>query len=197
MDLTALTDTEARDLLAAVYADVQRRDTLANAPAQAEALAAIYAAAIGRKPGNPYQPVSGAHDAYAPGSIVSDGDAYYRATALASHAPGTTGAPWERVWPDGDDYGGLPVVLTEGSDGEPLDTTAPDGYETAEVSAAKTLVGDILGTDFGGYDNGDLDTLAAADRIINRLVAAGWRPTIADPYFVSEALLREIDRQRE
>ena len=84
-------------------------------------------------------------------------------------------------------------------DGRPvqLDTTAPDGYETAEVSAAKTLVGDILGTDFGGYNNGDLDTLVAADRIINRLVAAGWRPTIADPYFVSEALLREIDRQRQ
>jgi hypothetical protein len=84
-------------------------------------------------------------------------------------------------------------------DGRPvqLDTTAPDGYETAEVSAAKTLVGDILGTDFGGYNNGDLDTLVAADRIINRLVAAGWRPTIADPYFASEALLREIDRQRE
>ena len=84
-------------------------------------------------------------------------------------------------------------------DGRPvqLDTTAPDGYETAEVSAAKTLVGDILGTDFGGYDNGDLDTLVAADRIINRLVAAGWRPTSADPNFVSEELLREIDRQRE
>ena len=74
---------------------------------------------------------------------------------------------------------------------------APDGYETAEVSAAKTLVGDILGTDFGGYATGDLDTLVAADQIINRLVAAGWRPTIADPYFASEALLREIDRQRE
>ena len=98
---------------------------------------------------------------------------------------------------DGDDYGGLPVVLAEGGDGELLDTTAPDGYETSEVSAAKTLVGDILGADFGGYDNGDLDTLAAADQIINRLVAAGWRPTIADPYFVSEELLREIDRQRE
>ena len=84
-------------------------------------------------------------------------------------------------------------------DGRPvqLDTTAPDGYETSEVSAAKTLVGDILGTDFGGYDNGDLDTLVAADQIINQLVAAGWRPTIADPYFASEELLREIDRQRE
>ena len=129
------------------------------------------------------------------------GSAYYvAARRLEARWPGV---PWlgSRSQPtygqtDGDDYGGLPVVLAEGGDGELLDTTAPDGYETAEVSAAKTLVGDILGTDFGGYDNGDLDTLVAADRIINRLVAAGWRPTSADPYFASEELLREIDRQR-
>ena len=36
MDLSTLTDDEARDLLAAVYAEVQRRTTLANAPAQVE-----------------------------------------------------------------------------------------------------------------------------------------------------------------
>ena len=96
-----------------------------------------------------------------------------------------------------DDYG-YPDLPDHGEPDQTLaalDMDAPDGYETSE--AAKTLVGDILGTDFGGYDNGDLDTLVAADRIINRLVAAGWRPTIADPYFVSEALLREIRRQRE
>ena len=96
-----------------------------------------------------------------------------------------------------DDYG----YPDQPDQGEPdqtlaaLDIDAPDGYETSE--AAKTLVADILGTDFGGYADGDLETLAAADRIINRLVAAGWHPTIADPYFVSEELLREIDRQRE
>ena len=103
-NLTTLTDTEARDLLAAVYADVQRRDAIAQAPAQAEALATAYAQVIGRHDGDPYQPVSGAHDAYPPGSVVSDGGNHYRATALASHAPGTTGAPWERVWPDGDGW---------------------------------------------------------------------------------------------
>ena len=105
MDLTTLTDDEARDLLARVYAEVQRRDAIVQAPAQAEALAATYAAAVGRKDGDPYQPVTGAHDAYPPGSIV-DGNAgeYHRATAWASHAPGTTGAPWERVWPDGDGW---------------------------------------------------------------------------------------------
>ena len=104
MDLTTLTDDEARDLLARVYADVQRRDAIAQAPAQAEALAATYAAAIGRKDGDPYQPVTGAHDAYPPGAVVSDGGDYYRATGWASHAPGTTGAPWERVWADGDGW---------------------------------------------------------------------------------------------
>lgn len=104
MDLTTLTDTEARDLLAAVYADVQRRETIAAAPARAADLAAQYAQAIGRHDGDAYQPVSGAHDAYPPGSIVSEGDDHYRATAWASHAPGTTGAPWERVWPDGDGW---------------------------------------------------------------------------------------------
>ena len=97
----------------------------------------------------------------------------------------------------GDDYG-YPDLPDHGEPDQTLaalDIDAPDGYETSE--AAKTLVADILGTDFGGYATGDLDTLAAADQIINRLVAAGWRPTIADPYFVSEELLREIDRQRE
>ena len=105
MDLTTLTDDEARDLLAAVYADVQRRDTIAAAPAQAEALAAQYAQAIGRQDGDAYQPVTGAHDAYPPGSIV-EGNAgeYHRSTALASHAPGTTGAPWERVWANGNGW---------------------------------------------------------------------------------------------
>ena len=92
-------------------------------------------------------------------------------------------------YPDQPDHGEPDQTLAA------LDIDAPDGYETSE--AAKTLVADILGTDFGGYADGDLDTLAAADQIINQLVAAGWRPTIADPYFVSEALLREIDRQRE
>ena len=72
MDLTALTDDEARDLLARVYADVQRRDAIAQAPAQAEALAATYAAAIGRKDGDPWTQPTGAHDAYPLGAVVTD-----------------------------------------------------------------------------------------------------------------------------
>ena len=72
MDLTTLTDAEARDILARVYAEVQRRDTLANAPAQAEALAATYAAAIGRKDGDPWTQPTGAHNAYQFGAVVTD-----------------------------------------------------------------------------------------------------------------------------
>lgn len=101
MDLNILTDAELDDLRIEVLTEQERRRLLVEAPAHAEALAIAYAAAIGRKTGDPYQPVTGAHDAYPEGSIVSQSGDYYRATAWASHAPGTTGAPWERVWPDG------------------------------------------------------------------------------------------------
>ena len=104
-DLTALTDADLDALRLAVLLEQERRTLLAQAPARAAELATQYAQAIGRKDGDPYQPVTGAHDAYPPGSIV-EGNAgeYHRSTAWASHAPGTTGAPWERVWPDGDGW---------------------------------------------------------------------------------------------
>lgn len=105
MDFTEHTDDDLDALRIAVLTEQERRRTIATAPEQAETLATVYAAAIGRKPGDPYQPVTGAHDAYPPGSIV-EGNAgeYHRATAWAYHAPGTTGAPWERVWADGDGW---------------------------------------------------------------------------------------------
>ena len=140
--LTTLTDAEARDLLAAVYAEVQRRDAIAKAPAQAEALATRYAAAIGRKDGDPYQPVTGAHDAYPPGSIV-EGNAgeYHRSTALASHAPGTTGAPWERVWPDGDGW------TTEAPAGTPIpEWDAAVAYRPPAVVTHKGQTWDLVHT---------------------------------------------------
>ena len=101
MDLTILTGEDLDALRVAVLTEQERRRTLADAPAQAAALADRYAAAIGRRDGNPYQPVTGAHNAYPKGSIVSQSGDYHRATAWAFHAPGTPGAPWERVWPDG------------------------------------------------------------------------------------------------
>ena len=104
-DLAALNDADLDALRLAVLLEQERRNLLAQAPAAAVELATRYASAIGRKDGDPYQPVTGAHNAYPPGSIV-EGNAgeYHRSTALASHAPGTTGAPWERVWPDGDGW---------------------------------------------------------------------------------------------
>lgn len=52
------------------------------------------------------------------------------------------------------------------------------GYEVAEVSDAKTEVADLLGTDYGGYDDPPrVDSIEAADRIVERLIATGWRPT--------------------
>lgn len=88
-DLATLTDAEARDLLACVYAEVQRRDTLASAPAQAEALAATYAAAIGRKDGDPWTQPTGAHDAYAKGITVTHGGKTWESLTPAN------------VWPPG------------------------------------------------------------------------------------------------
>ena len=51
-----------------------------------------------------------------------------------------------------------------------------DGYETKEVSDAKTVVADLLGTDFGGYgDDAPFDTIEAADAIVERLLTLGWQ----------------------
>lgn len=112
-DLAALTDADLDALRLAVLLEQERRNIIATAEARAADLVAQYAQAIGRRPGDPYQPVSGAHDAYTPGSIVSDDDAYYRATGWASNPPGQ--GPWERVWPDGDGW-----TTTPPADDEPL-----------------------------------------------------------------------------
>lgn len=92
MDLTTLTDTEARDLLAAVYADVQRRETIAAAPARAADLAAQYAQAIGRQDGDAWQQPVGAHDAYAKGITVTHGGKTWESLTPANvWAPGVSG----------------------------------------------------------------------------------------------------------
>ena len=98
IDLTTLTDDEARDFLAAVYAEVQRRDTLASAPAQAEALAATYAAAIGRKDGDPWTQPTGAHDAYAKGITVTHGGKTWESLTPANvWRPDPSSRYWEVV----------------------------------------------------------------------------------------------------
>ena len=94
IDLATLTDDEARDLLAAVYAEVQRRDTLASAPAQAEALAATYAAAIGRKDGDPWTQPTGAHDAVPFGLTVTKDGKEWRSKHHANVWEPSASSPW-------------------------------------------------------------------------------------------------------
>lgn len=57
-----------------------------------------------------------------------------------------------------------------------IDITAPSGYEADEVTAAKDLVYDVL------WDNLDVtegtgNILFVADRVVDALIAEGWRPT--------------------
>ena len=100
MNLTTLTDDEARELLARVYADIQRRDAIAQAPAQAEALAAAYAAAIGRQDGDPWQAPTGAHDAYRQGATVThDGRQWESLTPANVWQPGVSG--WRELVAEG------------------------------------------------------------------------------------------------
>ena len=82
-----------------------RLAALASAPGRIDEIAAGVLEATGRERGAPWVQPEGAHDAYPPGSIV-EGNAgeCHRATAWASHAPGTTGAPWERVWANGNGW---------------------------------------------------------------------------------------------
>ena len=64
MDLTTLTDEDLDALRVAVLTEQERRRLIADAPAQAVALADRYADAIGRQDGDPWQAPTGAHDAY-------------------------------------------------------------------------------------------------------------------------------------
>lgn len=146
MDIATLTDDEARDLLGRVYADVQRRDTLAQAPAQAEALAATYAAAIGRKDGDPWTQPVGAHDAHRQGAIVTHGGQHYRSTRSGNvWRPGDLNAPWEPVWPDGGEWtttppageDGWPAAWMSGVAYQPGDRVTHDG-QTWEAKIAHT-----------------------------------------------------------
>lgn len=110
-DLTMLTDGELADLWAEVRDEQRRRETLATAVQQVERLAADYSRAIKRVDGTLWDdsPVTGAHDVWPP-SIVCQHPAgeYWRAGRLESHPPGTIGAPWTRVWPDGDNWTTVP-----------------------------------------------------------------------------------------
>ena len=97
-ELRALTDTDLQHLLGEVYAEVQRRATLAAAPAEAEALAARYAEAIGREDGDEWQAPSGAHDAYMTGDRVTYQGAIYESLMGGNvWSPDAHPAGWKKI----------------------------------------------------------------------------------------------------
>ena len=54
----------------------------------------------------------------------------------------------------------------------------PPGYETEETSQAKNTAYEILEYDYIP-DSGD--AITAADRVVEALIKAGWRPTVEEP----------------
>lgn len=73
MELTTLNDEELDQLRVEVLTEQERRRLIADASAQAVALADRYAAAIGRQDGDPWVQPTGAHDAYSLGITVTHG----------------------------------------------------------------------------------------------------------------------------
>ena len=126
-DLTTLPDTELQTLLGDAYAEVQRRAILASAPAEAEALATAVSTALGRTDGSLWtdRPVTGAHDVWPPAVICQHPEGeYWRAGRPESHPPGTIGAPWTRVYPDGDGWTETPPAEPEAPASAPWDKGA-------------------------------------------------------------------------
>ena len=71
MNLATLTDDDLHDLRQQVLTEVERRATLASAPAQVEQICRAWADARGRQDGDPWQQPVGAHDVYGPGAVVT------------------------------------------------------------------------------------------------------------------------------
>lgn len=92
MNLTTLTDDDLYDLRRQVLTEVERRATLASAPAQVEQISRAWADARGRHDGDPWQQPVGAHDAYRQGATVThDGKTWESLIAFNAHAPGVSG----------------------------------------------------------------------------------------------------------
>lgn len=101
-DLTgaAWTDEDLDALRVAVLTEQERRRLIADAPAQAVALADRYAAAIGRQDGDPWQAPTGAHDAYRQGATVThDGRQWESLTPANVWQPGVSG--WRELVAEG------------------------------------------------------------------------------------------------
>ena len=141
MDLTTLADEDLDALRVAVLTEQERRRLIADAPAQAAALADRYAAAIGRQDGDSWQQPTGAHDAYPLAATVTHGGKTWQAlTAFCVWEPGVSG--WREVVAEGypawvqptgghDAYAKGARVSFEGSDYESLidgNVWSPTGY---------------------------------------------------------------------
>ena len=91
-DLTTMTDTDLDALRVQVLTEQGRRRFIADAPAQAAALADRYAAAIGRKNGEPWVQPTAAHDSYPLGITVTHGGKTWESLTPANiWQPGVSG----------------------------------------------------------------------------------------------------------
>ena len=94
MDLTTYTDSDIDELRVQILTEQERRRLVADAPAQAVALADRYAAAIGRQDGDPWQQPAGAHDAFRLDAIVTHGDKTWRSKHHANVWPPSSSSRW-------------------------------------------------------------------------------------------------------
>ena len=92
MELTTMTDEELDQLRVEVLTEQERRRLIADAPAQAVALADRYAAAIGRQDGDPWVQPTGAYDSYPLGITVTHGGKTWESLTPANvWEPGVSG----------------------------------------------------------------------------------------------------------
>ena len=141
MDFTTLDDAALDALRIDVLTEQERRRLIADAPAQAAALADRYAAAIGRKDGDPWVQPTAAHDSYPLGiTVTHGGKTWENLTPANVWQPGVSGwreqvAQGYPAWvaPTGghDAYNTGSRVSFEGSNYESLidaNVWSPTGY---------------------------------------------------------------------
>jgi hypothetical protein len=102
-DLTTMTDEDLAALIIAAQDELGRRATLAHIPEQIEQLAADWATAAGREPGDAWVQPTGYHDAYPLGSTVThDGREWESLRAGNPDEPGVEPlSSWREIVPEG------------------------------------------------------------------------------------------------
>ena len=84
MDYTQLTDTELQEIFHAANEETSRRNLISAALTREPILQTGYMVALGRADGEPYVPPTGAHDAYALGSVVTHNGSTWTSTVNAN-----------------------------------------------------------------------------------------------------------------